>query len=294
MSSSGHDDERSPERPPTNPVGVGVTTHVRRVKKKRVRNFTEDDRAAHRIFEKSRREAFKEALTNLANLLPALTDTEPQRLSKHVVVDESITFIKLQHEQIRTVTEHLEAVKTERDELLAEVNNWRSGAGIEPRQVNTINQPAAHHGDTNSASDAILGALPTALQPADPSVHIVAEAAPPFLRNSLHEPNTSSLPHDSNAGMPWQSFESPIHSFGPHPDHVPNENRHNAIGSPSSAQIQTFQSSQPPSMPHYSMNRGQHEAVYLPFEPPPPFHPQGFQADTFIQNVTPLQDYMPP
>ena len=30
--------------------------------KKRVRNFTADDRAAHRIFEKGRREAFKESL----------------------------------------------------------------------------------------------------------------------------------------------------------------------------------------------------------------------------------------
>lgn len=65
MSSSGHDDEPSPERLVKGEVGVGVgtSTHGRRIKKKRVRNFTEDDRAAHRIFEKSRREAFKEALT---------------------------------------------------------------------------------------------------------------------------------------------------------------------------------------------------------------------------------------
>lgn len=31
-------------------------------KRKRVRNFTPDDRAAHRVFEKSRREAFREKL----------------------------------------------------------------------------------------------------------------------------------------------------------------------------------------------------------------------------------------
>lgn len=31
--------------------------------KKRVRNFSADDRAAHRIFERGRREAFKERLT---------------------------------------------------------------------------------------------------------------------------------------------------------------------------------------------------------------------------------------
>ena len=66
MSSSGHDDEPSPEeRTAKNPVVVDgdTITGAQRVKKKRVRNFTEDDRAAHRIFEKSRREAFKEALS---------------------------------------------------------------------------------------------------------------------------------------------------------------------------------------------------------------------------------------
>lgn len=34
-----------------------------RNKKKRIRNWTADDRAAHRVFERSRREAFKERLT---------------------------------------------------------------------------------------------------------------------------------------------------------------------------------------------------------------------------------------
>ncbi|KAJ8131482.1 hypothetical protein O1611_g2142 [Lasiodiplodia mahajangana] len=188
MSSSGHDDD-SPERPARNPVGAGTTTTARRVKKKRVRIFTEDDRAAHRIFEKSRREAFKEALTNLASLLPALADTEPQRLSKHVVVDESIAFIRSQHEQIRTATEHLETVRTERDELLAELNHWRSRAGIQPRQANTINQPPIHHGDTSVTPEAILGAVPTALQHTDSPMPIIGEAASSFITNPLHEPN---------------------------------------------------------------------------------------------------------
>lgn len=34
-----------------------------RSRKKRVRNWTADDRAAHRVFEKSRREAFRDRLT---------------------------------------------------------------------------------------------------------------------------------------------------------------------------------------------------------------------------------------
>lgn len=38
------------------------TIPSKKAPKKRVRNFTADDRAAHRIFEKGRREAFKERL----------------------------------------------------------------------------------------------------------------------------------------------------------------------------------------------------------------------------------------
>ncbi|TGJ79416.1 hypothetical protein E0Z10_g9346 [Xylaria hypoxylon] len=297
MSSSGHDDEPSPERLAKNPVGVGVgvgvggTTNTRRVKKKRVRNFTEDDRAAHRIFEKSRREAFKEALTNLASLLPALADTEPQRLSKHVVVDESITFIRAQHEQIRTVAEHLETVKIERDELLAELNHWRSGAGIERRQTNTINQPAIHRRDTSATSEAIiLGAVPAALQPTDSPMRIIGEAAPPFT-NTLHEPNPTPLPTDSNASMHWESFEPQIHPFT---SHVQRENGPTSMGNADPTQLSTYQTPQSPIISQFNVDRGQHGAVFLPFESPQPFNAGGFQADTFMPNAVPLPDYIPP
>ncbi|RWA07356.1 hypothetical protein EKO27_g7741, partial [Xylaria grammica] len=285
MSSSGHDDEPSPERLAKNPVGPGGTTAPRRVKKKRVRNFTEDDRAAHRIFEKSRREAFKEALTraykNLASLLPALAETEPQRLSKHVVVDESITFIKAQHEQIRTVTEHLETVKTERDELLAELNHWRGGAGIEPRQANTIRQPAIHHRDTSAPSDVILGTVPTALQPTESPMHIIGEAAAPFA-NALHEPNPTPLSADSNASMHWEGFEPPIHPFT---SHVQGESAPSSMGGADPTQLSAYQTPQSPIISQFNVDRAQPGPVFLPFESPQPFNPGGFQADTFMPNA---------
>ncbi|KAI0407573.1 hypothetical protein F4802DRAFT_594976 [Xylaria palmicola] len=288
MSSSGHDDD-SPERPARNPT-AGAPATTRRVKKKRVRNFTEDDRAAHRIFEKSRREAFKEALTNLASLLPALADTEPQRLSKHVVVDESITVIKSQHDQIRTLTEHLETAKTERDELLAELNHWRSGAGIELRRASTLGPPAIH-GD-GAASDALLGA-PAALQPTNSPMNIIGEAAPPFLANPLHEPTPAPLSADAAASMHWESFEPQIHAFA---NHVQEESGPANMASADPAQLGTLQSPQSPNMPQFNMDRGQHGAVFLPFEAPPSFHSAaGFhQPDTFMQNTVPLQDYIPP
>ncbi|KAI1384431.1 uncharacterized protein F4822DRAFT_432976 [Hypoxylon trugodes] len=90
-------------------------------KKKRVRNFTPNDRAAHRVFEKLRREAFREKLIELASFLPTLSETEPNRLSKHIVVHESI-------ERHREQNQHIQELQRERDELLAEVNRWRAAA----------------------------------------------------------------------------------------------------------------------------------------------------------------------
>ena len=121
-------------------------------KKKRIRHWTADDRAAHRVFERSRREAFKERLTAsrlmrlrqtiagadprtqaLASQIPSLQNTEPNRLSKHVVVDESITLHRREQERTQYTTRRIDALLTERDELLAELNTWRRGAGMEPR-----------------------------------------------------------------------------------------------------------------------------------------------------------------
>ncbi|KAI1193963.1 hypothetical protein F5X97DRAFT_17665 [Nemania serpens] len=271
MSSSGHDDD-SPEGPAGNPNGAGTTNTARRLKKKRVRVFTENDRAAHRIFEKSRREAFKEALTNLASLLPALADTEPQRLSKHVVVDESIAFIKSQHEQIRAITEHLETAKTERDELLVELNHWRSGVGIEPRQANAIPQPPLQHGDTSAASEIILGAVPTVLQHTDSPMPIIGEATPSFITNSLHESNPPSLPTGPSA-VHWESFEPQIHAFA---NHIQGGNGPDNMGIADAAQLGAFQTPQSPTAPQFNIDRGQHGAVFMPFGSPQPFHTGGF------------------
>lgn len=51
--------------PPMAEQGIPANTQSPpdRNKKKRIRNWTADDRAAHRVFERSRREAFKERLT---------------------------------------------------------------------------------------------------------------------------------------------------------------------------------------------------------------------------------------
>ncbi|KAF5577446.1 isoflavone reductase like P3 [Fusarium pseudoanthophilum] len=97
--------------------------------KKRVRNFTADDRAAHRIFEKKRRELFRERLNDLAKELPALAGKNPARLSKHDVIDESINRHQVERGACLDVIQAYRAMVQERDELLAEVNTWRATAG---------------------------------------------------------------------------------------------------------------------------------------------------------------------
>lgn len=99
----------------------GEASHQSMGRRKRMRNFTPNDRAAHRLFERSRREAFKEKLIELASFLPTLSETEPNRLTKHIVVHESI-------ERHREQNRHIQELQQERDELLAEVNRWRAGA----------------------------------------------------------------------------------------------------------------------------------------------------------------------
>ncbi|KAL7815517.1 hypothetical protein V8C26DRAFT_125376 [Trichoderma gracile] len=105
-----------------------------RNKKKRIRNWTADDRAAHRVFERSRREAFKERLTLLAGLIPSLRLTDPNRLSKHVVIDQSVALHKAEQQQIAESLDKINRLVAERDHLLSELNTWRLNAGLEARQ----------------------------------------------------------------------------------------------------------------------------------------------------------------
>ncbi|KAJ5257047.1 hypothetical protein N7478_013151 [Penicillium angulare] len=148
-----------------------------RPKKKRVRHWTEEDRASHREFEKSRREAFSERLmvgdrpptktdalivTNeiqeLTRLLPKLK--EETRPSKHIIVDESISHHKAQQARCDQAVTAIQALMAERDELLREVNNLR-----------TLYQPDA--------------SVPRQAQPVDPAVlEVMAEST---RSNEAHE-----------------------------------------------------------------------------------------------------------
>ncbi|KAL7920728.1 hypothetical protein ACQKWADRAFT_153649 [Trichoderma austrokoningii] len=129
-----------------------------RNKKKRIRNWTADDRAAHRVFERSRREAFKERLTTLASLIPSLQSTDPNRLSKHVVIDQSVALHKVEQQKIVESDQKLHRLVAERDELLSELNTWRLNAGLEILQARVIadDPETASMPITNEVDNAML------------------------------------------------------------------------------------------------------------------------------------------
>ncbi|KAJ5670350.1 uncharacterized protein N7477_005713 [Penicillium maclennaniae] len=111
-------------------------------KKKRIRNWTAEDRAVHREFEKSRREAFSERLNVghaamdleeliFANIFQKLTTLLPmlkteQRPSKHIIVDASIAQHKAQQSRIIQAVLAVQELMSERDDLLLEVNRLRA------------------------------------------------------------------------------------------------------------------------------------------------------------------------
>lgn len=100
-------------------------TEGQKPRKKRVRNWTPADRALHRVFEKERREAFNERMLELARLLPRLATVQKSRLSKHVIVDESIEQSKAQSAALAAAAVGIRELLLERDGLLQEVNQWR-------------------------------------------------------------------------------------------------------------------------------------------------------------------------
>lgn len=74
----------------------------------------------------------------MAANLPALADTDPQRLSKHVVVTESIARHKLLENRCIDALRGIQALMQERDELLAELNSWRRNTGASARQPRRV------------------------------------------------------------------------------------------------------------------------------------------------------------
>ncbi|KAF5252303.1 hypothetical protein FANTH_2603 [Fusarium anthophilum] len=212
--------------------GAGPNGASTKPPKKRVRNFTADDRAAHRIFEKKRRELFRERLNDLAKELPALAGKNPARLSKHDVIDESINRHQLERGACLDVIQAYRALLQERDDLLGEVNTWRATAAM-PKRHGTSSQ--MNLDELGKLETRVRGQQPEGIRsdaqelaPVDTSYTIVNDltSQPSFSppTNSIHPapvPHPALLGNEESSLIQSSSFDpaGPL----PHSDELINQ-----------------------------------------------------------------------
>ncbi|PMD56073.1 uncharacterized protein K444DRAFT_536508, partial [Hyaloscypha bicolor E] len=112
--------------------------NTKRRGKKRIRAFTTDERASHRVIEKQRREALNESFLDLARLIPALAPV--RRLSKSLIVHEGIQHLRAQRATCLAAASEVQAILAENIQLIVEVNSWREqyGSGMGSSQVKPV------------------------------------------------------------------------------------------------------------------------------------------------------------
>lgn len=194
----------SPDALDTTEPGSGSPKKQR----KRIRHFTSGDRAAHRVFERGRREAFRAELLvrdltcsyvfsascprvvspltyhtqELAALLPSLKEADASRLSKHTVVHASIS----QHHEQR---QQIDALTQERDALQAEVTRWRAQSHLQ--------------GQASPVPLASAMAVPLPLADVPPNV-----AEPPTIPEPSTMPENTSWSWDAPLALPGELGDS--------------------------------------------------------------------------------------
>ena len=137
--------------------------------------------------------------------MPGLAAADPSRLSKHAVVEESITHHRLQQSRFLEAIRQVESLTRERDELLAEVNGWRElcgeGAPTMPTQSTGSNGPPPSNIPPQYAIDEPVPRNLVSVSPkSTPTAQGPAQAVPP-LSAEVH----------SRATPPWPEIESHEH-----------------------------------------------------------------------------------
>ncbi|KAJ5347685.1 hypothetical protein MYU51_009633 [Penicillium brevicompactum] len=193
-------------------------------KKKRIRNWTAEDRALHREFEKSRREAFSESLMELTKIIPAL-QVEP-RPSKHVILDASIAYHQAQHAKCVRISQAFESMVAERDDLLQEINVLRAlchPGTYAPRQARPIDSavlgmlaedklstadPTNEHESIQSPTEAPSQAIGTSLPGSQQTASLLAVPQGTLLDTT--QPNPARLANAHNPiTLPEWSWKEP-------------------------------------------------------------------------------------
>lgn len=103
--------------------------------KPRKRVNTAEKRHQHNAIERQRRETLNGKFLVLARLLPSLAAC--RRPSKSAIVNGSIAHLSHQRSQRLLAAKLLRQLAAERDELFAEVNQWRQANGCQPKVGNT-------------------------------------------------------------------------------------------------------------------------------------------------------------
>lgn len=86
-----------------------------------------------------------------------MRSTDPNRLSKHVVIDQSVALHKAEQQRIADFDQKIHRLAAERDELLSELNTWRLNAGLEVHQARVVAD------DPETVSIPIMGEVDTSM-----------------------------------------------------------------------------------------------------------------------------------
>ena len=114
--------------PPLQTVPAAVSAPAKPKSKPRKRVNTAEKRHQHNAIERARRESLNNKFLTLARLLPSLANH--RRPSKSAIVNGSIGHVNKAREQRLLAANLLKKLSQERDELFAEVNEWRKAGGV--------------------------------------------------------------------------------------------------------------------------------------------------------------------
>jgi hypothetical protein len=119
--------------------------------------------------------------------LPNLTSVKESKLSKHTIVDESLKYHEVQKARLEDLQKTVDALKLEKEALLAELSGWRECLDAAPVQA----APAEVLGTNALQTDAVLipshDPMPMYDAVAIPG-HVTAHEVPPMVPANFSTP----------------------------------------------------------------------------------------------------------
>lgn len=95
---------------------------------------------------------------NLAALVPSLQSVDSNKLSKHVVLDETISLLQSTNQKAAESQMVIDSLLAERQQLLTEINMWRASAGMESHAFPSSMAEVAHAEPATNTPALVAGA----------------------------------------------------------------------------------------------------------------------------------------